>query len=881
MTKKALFVILALLIAGLGAAQAAEPVKVAIFPFDVFSREPLDYLRVDMQNRLKSSLTIEGVQVIPPEAVNREMKAAGKPLDLSLARSLAGKLGADYAVYGSLTKIGTRISLDVKILDVLGMTRPQSVFVEGAGLESIPGLSNTLAREVAAKVAGREKVAQVNVTGNRRIESEAVKAVIGTKVGSLFSPLRLDEDLRKVWKMGYFDDVRVETKDSPQGKVVTFIVKEKPTVREVKISGNKAITDKDIRDQVGLKPFGVYQPRTIKDAEAKIVKLYHDKGYYDVKVKSEVIDLPSGDKGVKIDIEEGKKVFIKTITFQGNKAFTAKQLRAQMSTKEEGWLSWLTDDNLLDRSKLEQDREKLSDYYYNEGYLKVRISEPLIKREEGGLVVAFNIVEGPRFKVSAISLSGDMILPQADMMKDIKTKVGAWFSRQNLRNDLMHLNDLYANRGFAYVQVRPDVKENLRDKTVAINFDIKKGRKVYFERIIITGNVNTRDNVIRRELGAVEGNLFSSKALRDGNYRLHRLNYFEDVHITTAKGSAPDKMDIKVNVKEKRTGQFSVGAGYSTVDSFMLMGSVSEANLFGRGQTLELRGQLGGKSTRYTLSFTEPWLFDQPISAGADLYDWKQEYTAYDKESIGMRIRFGFPTPWRATRFYTYYRIEQAEVTSVSDTASRIIREQKGTHMTSAVKGLIRRDTRNHAFNPTEGSDNSVSLEYAGDPIGGTNNFIKAIGDTGWYFPVWFKHVIVLHGRIGWVTSHTDGQVPIYEKFFLGGINTLRGFDYYSVGPKDPETGDVIGGERMAMANLEYRFPLYEKAGIVGVIFYDTGNSWTASEGYKFGDLRKSVGGGIRWYSPMGPLRLEYGHVLDPKDGERSGNWEFTIGSMF
>ena len=327
-----------------------------------------------------------------------------------------------------------------------------------------------------------------------------------------------------------------------------------------------------------------------------------------------------------------------------------------------------------------------------------------------------------------------------------------------------------------------------------------------------------------------------------------------------------------MNVKEKRTGQFSVGAGYSTVDSFMVMGSVSEANLFGRGQTLELRGQLGGKSTRYTLSFTEPWLFDQPISAGADLYDWKQEYTAYDKESIGLRIRFGFPTWWRATRFYTYYRIEQAEVTSVSDSASRIIRDQKGSHTTSAIKGLIRRDTRNHAFNPTEGSDNSVSLEYAGNPIGGgTNNFVKAIGDTGWYFPVWFKHVVVLHGRIGWVTSHSDEEVPIYEKFFLGGINTLRGFDYYSVGPKDPATGDVIGGERMAMANLEYRFPLYEKAGLVGVLFYDTGNSWTDSEGYKFGDLRKSVGGGIRWYSPMGPLRLEYGHVLDPRDGERAG----------
>ena len=881
MAKKILMGLLAFLLTGLSAAWAAEPVKVAIFPFDIFSREPLEYLRVEMQDRLKSSLAVEGLTVVPPGEVNRELKAAGKPLDLSLARQLAGRLGAEYAVYGSLTKIGARISLDVKVLDALGMKRPESVFVEGAGLDSIPMLSNQLAREVASKVAGREKVAQVLFAGNRRIEAEAIRAVLGTKPGALFSPLRLDEDLRAVWKMGYFDDVRVETKDSPQGKVITFVVKEKPTVREVKITGNKAITNKDLTEQIGLKPFSVYQPTAIKDAERKIVKLYHDKGFYDVKVKSEVIDLPAGDKGIKIDIEEGKKIFIKTIRFSGNKTFNEKQLRAQMSTREEGWLSWITDDNILDRSKLEQDREKLNDFYYNEGYLHVRISEPLIKREEGGLLVTFNIDEGPRFKVSSLSLSGDMILPQAEMMKGLKTKAGSWFSRQSLREDLMYLNDLYANRGHAYVEVRPDVKENAQNKTVAINFNIKQGQKVYFERVIITGNVNTRDNVIRRELGAVEDNLFSSKALRDGNMRLQRLNYFEDVHITTNKGSAADRMDIKINVKEKRTGQFSVGAGYSSADGPMIMGSISEANLFGRGQTLELRGQLGGKSTRYTLSFTEPWLFDQPISAGFDIYDWKQEYTDYDKESIGVRFRFGFPTPYSFTRLYTYYRIEQAEVSGVSDTASRIIRDQIGTHMTSAVKGLLRRDTRNHVFNPTEGSDNSVSLEYAGGPIGGTNDFIKAIGDTGWYFPAWFGHTFVLHGRVGWLTGHSSGTIPIYEKFFLGGINTLRGFDYYSVGPKDPATGDVIGGERMAMANFEYRFPLYSKAGIVGVIFYDTGNSWTEEDGYKFGDLRKSAGGGIRWYSPMGPLRLEYGHVLDPKDGEKSGNWEFTIGSMF
>jgi outer membrane protein insertion porin family len=315
----------------------------------------------------------------------------------------------------------------------------------------------------------------------------------------------------------------------------------------------------------------------------------------------------------------------------------------------------------------------------------------------------------------------------------------------------------------------------------------------------------------------------------------------------------------------------------------MLMGSIAEANLFGRGQRLELRGQLGGKSTRYTLSFTEPWLFDRPVSFGVDLYDWFREYTNFDKEAAGGRLRLGWPTPWSFTRLYTYYKYEDANISNVRSTAAKVILDQKGEHTTSSVRALLRRDSRNHAFNPTHGSDNSISVEYAGGPMGGTNAFIKVIGESGWYIPMPFfrEHVFVLHGRAGWLTGHSGGDLPIYEKFFLGGINTLRGFNYHDVGPKDPATGDVIGGERMLQVNVEYRFPLLAKMGLVGLFFYDTGNAWTAANGFDVGNMRKSVGCGVRWYSPMGPLRLEYGWVIDPLPGESPSNWEFSIGSQF
>lgn len=881
MIKKLMLMMLVLIAVAPLANAAEEPSKVAVFPFDVFSREPLDYLKTDLQAMLGQRLSKEGVSVLPRAEVNRALKESGKPLDLSLARRLAGSLGADFAVYGSLTKIGNRVSLDVKILDTLGMVRPQSVFMEGAGLESLSGLSQKLAAEVAVKVSGRARVAQVIIKGNKRIENDAVLAVIKTKPGGVYSPVRLDKDLRDVWKMGYFDDVRLETKDSPKGKVVTFLVKEKPTLREVQITGNKAIDTKDIRDAIDLKPFGVFKPGAIKEAEAKIIKMYHDKGFYDVKVQGKVVDLPSKDKGIRIKVEEGKKVFIKKILFSGNKAYKDSVLRDQMSTQQEGWLSWIMDDNLLDSAKLEQDREKLADFYFNNGYLNARIGEPKIERKKEGLYITFPVVEGPRFKVSSVSLSGEMLMPQAELMKQLKSKPGDWFNRAQVRNDLTYLHDLYADRGYAYVSVRPRIRQNREKRTVAISYHLKKGRKVWFERIIITGNTRTRDNVIRRELGVVEGALFSSKALRQSNMRLRRLNFFEDVHITTAKGASPDRMDVKINVKEKRTGNFSVGAGYSTIDNLMLMGQVAESNLFGRGQRLEFRAAVGGSSNRYTISFTEPWLFDRPVSFGVDVFNWQREYTNYDKDSVGGRIRFGFPTRFAYTRFYAYYKYEVADVTDVSDYAATIIKDQRGSHTTSSIKGILRRDSRNHPWNPNHGSDNSISLEYAGGPIGGTNAFVKAIADSGWYIPVWFKHVVVLHGRAGWLTDHSGGDLPIYEKFFLGGINTLRGFDFYSVGPKDPATGDVIGGELMALFNFEYRFPLLAKAGLIGVAFYDTGNAWTEDQGWDIGSLRKSVGGGIRWYSPMGPLRLEYGWVLDPQPGEATSQWEFTIGGMF
>lgn len=812
-----LLLLLLALIAQPLAAAAAEQGRVAVFPFQIFSGDSINYLSMDLQKSLRDRLTKEGVSVIAADEVNQTLRSMNQPLDLALARKIADRLGAEYAVYGSLTKIGSRVSVDVKVLDVLGIRRPQTVFGEGVGLDSLDDMTAKLAREVAVLASGREQVAEVEVEGNKRIEAEAIRAAMKTKAGGPFSTIRLNDDIKDVWKLGYFDDVRVKTRDSERGKVVVVSVKEKPTIKEVTVAGAKAIDAQDIQDDIGVKTFSVYKPDAIKDAERKILDMYHNKGYYDAKVTYQVSDLPSGDKAVKFDITEGEKVLISEIKFEGNNNFDADELQDQMSTQGSGWFTWLTDADVLEKNKLEQDTQHISDFYYNNGYMMAQVGAPQISRGEKGLIITIKIVEGPRFKVGALNFSGDLLFSKDQLQEGMKTKTGEWYNRNNLREDLMRISGAYSNKGFAYVEVRPQIKEDLKKNTVDIDFTIVKGVKVFFENIVITGNDRTRDYVIRRELDSAEGDLFSGDTIKNANIRLRRLNFFEDVQVSTTKGSSQEQMNLNIKVKEKRTGQISVGAGYSTQDSFMVMGSIAENNLFGRGQRLELSGQIGGKSTRYTLSFTEPWLFDRPISAGFDLYDWEREYIDYDKEAIGGQLRFGFPTPIYATRVYTYYKYEEANITDISSSASAYVKDQEGWHTTSSVRGLVRRDTRDQTFNATEGSDNSVSVEYAGGPLGGTNAFIKAIGDSGWYFPLFWETVFVAHGRIGWVEQQSGGDLPMYEKFYLGGINTLRGFEYMSVSPRDVQ-GERIGGERMLLFNLEYRFPLVPKAGLTGVV---------------------------------------------------------------
>ncbi|MFH1090299.1 MAG: outer membrane protein assembly factor BamA, partial [Pseudomonadota bacterium] len=473
------------------------------------------------------------------------------------------------------------------------------------------------------------------------------------------------------------------------------------------------------------------------------------------------------------------------------------------------------------------------------------------------------------------------IKPKEELLKKVKLSSKKVYSQKLLQEDLRTIRSDYADQGYAYARVEPDIKEHKEANLVDIDYQITKNKLVYFERISIVGNDKSRDKVIRRELKVVEGGLFSAEDLRQSAMNLRRLQYFQNADIIPSQGSEDDKMNLKVEVKEQPTGAFSVGAGYSSFNQVFGMVRVSQNNFRGTGQKLSVQATLGGRTTEYDLSFTEPWLFDIPLSAGFDIFRQTVEYDEFDKKSIGFSLRASYPI-WEYLRVSGRYMLENIEVTDISDAASPLIKEIAGESVTSLITFVLMRDTRDRFFNPTQGSVNSLTIDYAGGLLGGTNSFTRYVANSGWYIPTfWEGFTFFVRGRAGYAMEGEDGRFPAYEKFYLGGINSLRGFKWATVTPRDPVTNEKLGGEKMVLFNLEFIFPVIKEAGFMGVVFFDQGNVWSKDQDYNLGDLRRSYGIGIRYYSPFGPLRLEWGQVIDPRAGEPTSNLEFSVGTFF
>ncbi len=876
-------------------AHAAPARSAALFlPLKVNSAVSPEALANQADKALQEVLAAKGIAMLSRNEVTKHINYQKSwPPSVDAVMGLADAKSANYAAAGSLTQLGETVSIDLVVLDLLGQEPPRYVYQKADSAAALAGALDRAVKEVLAYTDRDLLIAKIEIRGNQKTDSGAIMRQIKSQAGDVYAAGQLRDDIKNIFKMGYFEDVQLEVADTEQGREVTFVLTEKAVIGRVNLAGNKEMEEKEIKDVLSVHPNTILSTKEMQNSVENIKKLYKEKGFYNTEVTAK-LDYPKPERvNIQFAITEGVKVYIKEIRIAGNTAFSEKELKKVMATSEKGLLSWITESGRLKRDILDQDRSRIGAFYHNQGYIEAQVGEPEVTREGEWLFVTFNVSEGDRYRVGTIDLAGDLIEDKNDLLEQVKLGEEKFFSRQVLREDVMRLTDRYAEHGYAFAEVNPRLQKNPDLKRMDVMIDVRKGSLVHVNRIIIKGNSRTRDKVIRREVQLKEGAIFDATAMRKSTEKLQRLEYFEEVNINPEPTVQDDLMDVIVDVKEKPTGTFSVGAGYSSVDHLSFMGEVSQNNFMGKGQRVSLAANLSSASTRFNFSFTEPHLDDSKLLFGFDAYNWRREYDDYTKDSNGGALRFGYPV-WEKWRLFWGYGFDDTQLSDLKPTAAQVIRDSANINTTSYIRLGAARDTRNRLSDTSKGALHNVSVKHAGGVIGGDSSFTKWEASTSWFFPwtgvpglkeinrPWFNDTVLhLKGAAGYAIENEEGKLPVYEKFYLGGLNTIRGFDSSKISPLDPGTGERIGGEKMWYMNAEWIFPIAQEIGLKGVAFFDAGNVYTDSETWDVGYLKKAVGLGFRWLSPMGPLRLEWGYNIDPAPGEDQGVWDFSIGGGF
>jgi outer membrane protein insertion porin family len=871
-------------ISGLARAQVApSEIKLVVFPFEINADQELAYLQDSLPVMLSDQLREMGFTVQPLEATLALItEQRVQYLDLQTVRDLTLLSKGQLGVYGSFSQIGESISLDVRLVEAFGTRESKALYISKKGLIHLLPAIDELAQAIRNEIVKEDKIVEINVRGTDILERDVVLMRIRSQVGDLFNPKELNADIRRLFELGYFEDVQVEVEEVPGGRRVTFVVKEKPLIQAISVKGAEAIKNDDIIAAMNTKIGSVLNLKVLSDDLETIRQLFRKKGFYNAEVSYELEQTDPRRARLNIVVVEGNKLYIRDIRIIGAEQIKEGELKKELALSERGLFSWITGSGVLKEELLDRDAAALEAYYGNRGFVDAKVGQPEVTYEEDGIVITFKLLEGVRYRVGEVSFAGDLLesterLKQITRLDDLGQK-NEYFDRSVLRQDSQRLADYYTNFGYAFAEADINMSKDDEKKVIDVVYVIHKDEKVYIRRVLIEGNTKTRENVIRREMRLGDGDLFSGYRLARSNQRLVKVDYFENVSIETIPAGTPREMDLVVRVKEKPTGMLSLAAGYSTLENFFVSGQIQERNLFGKGYNLGLKATFGGSTTSYTMSFWNPQLYDSNLGIGADLYMIDQDYDDYDKESFGGALKFAYPLG-EYTKLYWRYRLEQYTLENITEDASDRIRDFEGDNLASALYTSITRDTTNRVFNPSRGTINTLSLEYAGGLIGGDDNFIKYKADSSIYYPLLWSTVFHWHGQIGLVQENGDDRIPPFERFYLGGINNVRGYEAREISPVDAD-GEKFGGDRLFFTNFELLFPLSEELGIVGLLFFDAGNTWAEGESIDL-DLYKSVGLGIRWYSPLGPLRFEYGYPLDELDGKREGKFEFSVGQFF
>ncbi len=735
------------------------------------------------------------------------------------------------------------------------------------------------------------EVSVVYVVGNHRIEPTTIRGAMLTREGSALRLSRIQEDVEAIFALGFFRDVIVDAEaDGPERVQLTVQVQELPVLESISFDGNRKLLEETLKEAAGgLVPGSLLTPDAVARAAAKIRTQYAEKGYLRatvVPVQEVTEDSASGDKVVvSMVIDEGQKTKIREVLFSGNEAFSDRTLRRKIKTKDRFWLtSWLTDSGILKADQVEEDQLRIESYYQDRGYPEVKVSGTHVETSDDKRwqTLTFVVDEGRLFTFGEVTVNHSNKVEDDLLSRGLSVKTGQRFSRARLRADQALITDRLGEHGYAFSQVNPIPSVEDPNPVMDVVYQVDEGLQVKIRRINISGNEKTVDKVIRREVRQQEGEIINTALLRRSFQRINNLNYFESVDIVPEE-AGPGLLDLDIRVKEKSTGQFSIGGGFSSVDGLVGLAEVTFGNFMGRGQTVSGRFERSGRRTSYNLRFREPHVLDTDYTAGFDVFNTTRDFESYEEVRTGAGVSVG-KAIGEFMNSSLSYRFETVDI-RVKDvaTAPAIITDQDGTSTTSSVTFSLSRDTRDNFLDPRKGFRNQLSVETAGGALGGSNAFVKGTLNSSAHIPLPFGSALAFRNLVGAGIGLNGESLPPGERFFVGGINTVRGFGFGEAGLL-AANGDPVGGTKEWVMSAEIGFPLVKAAKLKGALFVDWGASYPSKLSFNRRHMNLTWGYEIRWISPLGPLRLGFGWVIKDRRPEvfrTNGEQLFTIGTFF
>lgn len=733
-------------------------------------------------------------------------------------------------------------------------------------------------------------ITEVEIRGNQIVSTNTVLGKIRSQKGAPLVQETINEDVKRLYASGFFQDIKMEVEDTADGYRLIVNVLEKPIVREIVIDGNIAFKEDKIRKQIKLVEGQILDRKLVKQGVEAIRKLYSDKGYGFVDIESDVkLNAATKEATVLIHISEGGKFKIKTVEFSGNKAYKVKKLIKLMRTRKK---SFPLRSGVFKEEYFKKDLDNVRGFYQQEGYLDVKIDPAFdYDKDKRWIYIKIAVDEGQHYVAGDIKITGNELFPESEIWQELAMLPGTSYSQYYLSKDIENIVQYYHKLGYMDARVVPDVRLNRENGKVDITYQITEGDLFFVDKVVVRGNTKTKDVVIRREIRLRPGEKFDGDKINKSKQRLQDLDYFEDVTYDTEPASAPNRKDLVFRVKEKRTGELSFGGGVSSVDRFVGFAEISQKNfdLFnwprftGAGQTLALRARVGSITKHYELSFIEPYLFGKPISSETSLYNTRRdnENTDFAESRLGAGDTLSKRITDRLS-LGTGYTLERVKLFDISDDAPTTVTKFSGSNWLSRWKTLIASyDTRDSSVNPAKGMLLTFNGELVGGFLGGDQSYYILQSSATKYWTFWKKNQIELKFRLG--TSQDFGksdEVPVFDRFYAGGLGTVRGYGYRRVGPK--ESGDAIGGQSLAIANFEYTFPVPRLDAFKGAFFLDAGNVDPDSYRIGFSDFAVSVGPGIKVKTPIGPIALYYGlPIMNRDDKNRNGRFEFSLSRAF